>query len=57
MYNVTGFGKLLSNLYLNPETAVAFRKTLNDIKPRSVKINNVFGYFSFIYYHLPRLLS
>ncbi len=48
MYNVTGFGKLVSNLYLNPETAVAFRNTINDIKPKSVKINNVFGFLHMI---------
>ena len=48
MYNVTGFGKLVSNLYLNPETAVAFKKTINDIKPRTVKINNVFGFLHMI---------
>ena len=48
LYNVTGFGKLVSNLYLNPETAVAFKKTINDIKPRTVKINNVFGFLHMI---------
>ena len=47
-YQVTAFGKLISNLYLNPETAVSFRNIINGIKPKSVNINNVFGFLHVI---------
>lgn len=43
-YYVTKFGKLVSNLYLNPDTAVEFKRIINDIKPHSVKSNNVLGF-------------
>jgi helicase len=48
VYQVTAFGKLVSNLYLNPETAVSFRNIINDIKPRSVNTSNVFGFLHVI---------
>ena len=47
-YQVTAFGKLVSNLYLNPETAVSFRNIINDIKPKSVNTTNVFGFLHVI---------
>lgn len=48
VYYVTGFGKLVSNLYLNPETAVTFKRIINSIKPRSIKTNSVFGFLHVI---------
>jgi helicase len=47
-YFVTSFGKLVSILYLNPETAVAFKKIIKSIKPNSFKINNIFGFLHII---------
>ncbi|MBA3749296.1 MAG: DEAD/DEAH box helicase [Nitrosopumilus sp.] len=47
-YSVTSFGKLVSSLYLNPETAVAFKKIINSIKPHSLKTNNIFGILQII---------
>ncbi|MDQ4074375.1 MAG: DEAD/DEAH box helicase [Thermoproteota archaeon] len=47
-YNVTDFGKLVSSLYLNPETAVSFKKIINEIKPRSLKLDNVLGFLHVI---------
>ena len=47
-YHATSFGKLVSNLYLNPDTAVTFRKTINDIKPKSIRPNNVLGFLHVI---------
>lgn len=47
-YYVTSFGKLVSGLYLNPETAVAFRKIIQSVKHRSLKTNNVFGFLHII---------
>lgn len=47
-YHATGFGKLVSNLYLNPDTAVTFRKTINDIKPKSIRPDNVLGFLHVI---------
>lgn len=48
MYYVTSFGKLVSGLYLNPETAVAFKKIIKSVKHRSLKTNNVFGFLHII---------
>jgi helicase len=47
-YYVTSFGKLVSTLYLNPETAVAFKKIIKSIKPGSLKTNNIFGFLHII---------
>ncbi len=47
-YYVTSFGKLVSGLYLNPETAVAFKKIIKSVKHRSLKTNNVFGFLHII---------
>jgi helicase len=47
-YSVTEFGKLVSSLYLNPETAVSFKKIINGIKPRSLKLDNVLGFLHVI---------
>jgi helicase len=47
-YFVTPFGKLVSGLYLNPETAVAFKKIIKSIKHRSLKTENVFGFLHII---------
>ncbi len=47
-YFVTPFGKLVSFLYLNPETAVAFKKIIQSIKSNSFKKNNVFGFLHII---------
>ncbi|HEY0580031.1 MAG TPA: DEAD/DEAH box helicase, partial [Candidatus Nitrosocosmicus sp.] len=47
-YFVTSFGKLVSILYLNPETAVAFKKIIKSIKPNSFKTNNIFGFLHII---------
>ena len=47
-YYVTQFGKLVSGLYLNPETAVAFKKIIKSVKHRSLKTNNVFGFLHII---------
>ncbi len=47
-YYVTLFGKLVSGLYLNPETAVAFKKIIKSVKHRSLKTNNVFGFLHII---------
>jgi helicase len=45
---VTSFGKLVSGLYLNPETAVAFKKIIKSVKHRSLKTDNVFGFLHMI---------
>ncbi|KAA2282858.1 DEAD/DEAH box helicase [Candidatus Nitrosocosmicus agrestis] len=47
-YRTTAFGKLVSNLYLNPETAVSFREIITNIKPRSLSTNNVLGFLQVI---------
>lgn len=47
-YYVTPFGKLVSGLYLNPETAVAFKKIIKSVKHRSLKTDNVFGFLHII---------
>ncbi len=47
-YHATEFGKMVSNLYLNPQTAVAFKKVISNIKPRSLKADNVFGFLHLI---------
>ncbi len=47
-YVVTPFGKLVSGLYLNPDTAVAFKKIIKSIKHRSLNTNNVFGFLHII---------
>ncbi len=47
-YYVTTFGKLVSGLYLNPETAVAFKKIIKSVKHHSLKTNNVFGFLHII---------
>lgn len=47
-YYVTSFGKLVSGLYLNPETAVAFKKIIKSVKHRSLKTDNVFGFLHII---------
>jgi helicase len=47
-YFVTEFGRLVSTLYLNPETAVAFKKIIQSIKPNSLKTNNGFGFLHII---------
>jgi helicase len=47
-YHATPFGKLVSTLYLNPETAVAFKKIIKSIKPRSLKTDNIFGFLHMI---------
>ena len=40
--------RLVSTLYLNPETAVAFKKIIKSIKPSSLKTNNIFGFLHII---------
>jgi helicase len=47
-YFVTEFGKLVSTLYLNPETAVTFKKIIKSIKPNSLKTDNIFGFLHII---------
>ena len=47
-YFLTEFGKLVSTLYLNPETAVTFKKIIQSIKPSSLKTNNGFGFLHII---------
>ncbi|MER5175594.1 MAG: DEAD/DEAH box helicase [Candidatus Nitrosocosmicus sp.] len=47
-YFITSFGKLISTLYLNPETAVAFKKIIKSIKTGSLKTNNIFGFLHII---------
>lgn len=47
-YFVTAFGRLVSTLYLNPETAVSFKKIIQSIKPDSLKTDNEFGFLHVI---------